>query len=111
MSEKSKIIYDGTCKLCNQAVRLLKSGEGESGMAFFQAENQDTQALLQQHHIPGELTNKTVILLDDRKLYIKSSAIIKALQTKGGWWKLAGLLKIIPRIIRDTVYDFIARNR
>jgi len=111
MSEKSKLIYDGNCKLCNQAVRFLKSGTTESGMTFFPAESKDSESLLLQHNIPGNLTNKTVILLADQKMYVKSTAIIKALQNKGGWWKLSGLLRIIPAFIRDAIYDFIARNR
>ncbi len=80
-------------------------------MKFFPAESADSASLLLQHHISGDLPGKTVILLDNQKIYIKSSAIIKALQNKGSWWKLAGLLWIIPAFIRDAIYDFIARNR
>lgn len=29
----------------------------------------------------------------------------------GGWWRLALLLRIIPRVLRDWAYDMIARNR
>jgi predicted DCC family thiol-disulfide oxidoreductase YuxK len=111
MPENSQIIYDGHCKLCNQAVRFLKAGTKESGMAFFSAESQDSQSLLQQHHIPANLTDKTVILIENQKIYIKSAAMIKALQNKGSCWKLAGLLRIVPAFIRDAMYDFIARNR
>lgn len=89
----------------------MKSGTAESGMIFFPARDEEAEALLREHRIPSNLTDKTVILLDNQKIYIKSAAIIKALQNKGGWWKLAGLLRIIPSRIRDFVYDFFARNR
>ena len=36
------------------------------------------------------------------------ATIITAL---GGIWRLAGLLRLVPRFIRDAVYDWIARNR
>jgi predicted DCC family thiol-disulfide oxidoreductase YuxK len=111
MSENSQIIYDGNCRLCNQAVRFLKSGTGESGLTFFPAESEDSKSILLRHKIPWDLTEKTVILLDHRKMYIKSTAILKALQNKGGLWKLAGLLRIIPAFVRDAIYDLIARNR
>jgi predicted DCC family thiol-disulfide oxidoreductase YuxK len=111
MPDKPRIIYDGNCKLCNQAVRFLKTGTGESGMAFFSAGSTDSQSLLRQHNIPDSLTDKTVILIDSQKIYIKSAALITALENKGGWWKLAGLLRIIPPFIRDAIYDFIARNK
>ena len=111
MSEKSKIIFDDNCKLCNQAVRFLKSGTTGSGITFFPAKSADSESLMLQHNIPADLTEKTVILLDNQKVYIKSTAILKALQTKGGFWKLAGLLRIFPAFFRDAIYDFIARNR
>jgi predicted DCC family thiol-disulfide oxidoreductase YuxK len=111
MSEKSKIIFDSHCKLCNQAVRFLKSGTGESGTVFFPAKSTDSESLLLQHNISPELSEKTVILIEDQKIYIKSAAIIKALQNKGGCWKLAGLLRIVPAFLRDSIYDFMARNR
>jgi predicted DCC family thiol-disulfide oxidoreductase YuxK len=110
-SDGSQIIYDGNCKLCKQAVRFLKSGTGGTGTTFFPAESTDSESLLQLNNIPRGLTDKTVILIDNQKIYIKSSAIIKSLQKKGSWWKLAGLLRIIPAFIRDAIYDFIARNR
>jgi predicted DCC family thiol-disulfide oxidoreductase YuxK len=111
MSEKSKIIFDSNCKLCNQAVRFLKSGTGESGADFFPAKSADSESLLIKYSLSTEVSEKTMILFDDQKIYIKSAAIIKALQNKGGCWKLAGLLRIFPAFIRDAIYDFIARNR
>lgn len=111
MSENSQIIYDSNCKLCNHAVRFLKTGTNEAGMIFFSADSTDSQSLLRQHNIPANLTDKTVILIDNQKIYIKSAAIIKSLQNKGSWWKLTGLLRLIPTFIRDAIYDFIARNR
>jgi predicted DCC family thiol-disulfide oxidoreductase YuxK len=110
MTQKPQIIYDGTCKLCNRAVRFLKTGS-KTGIVFFPAESPDTENLLLKHHIPRELTGKTVILIEDGKIYLKSSAIIRALQNRGGLWKLAALLRIVPAFIRDIFYNFIARNR
>ena len=80
-------------------------------MTFLPADSEDSESLLLQHHISTDLTDKTVILLSDQKIYVKSAAIIKALKNKGGLWKMAGLFEIIPTFIRDFIYDFIARNR
>jgi predicted DCC family thiol-disulfide oxidoreductase YuxK len=106
-----QIIYDGNCKLCNQAVRFLRSGTGGCGSTFLPAASEDSKMLLRQNNIPDNLTDKTVILIENKKIYLKSSAIIKALQNRGGWWKHTGLLRLIPVIFRDAIYDFIDRNR
>ena len=111
MRENPQIIYDAGCRLCNRAVSFLKAGVQVPGTAFFPSGSPDSETLLKEHQIPGELTEKTVILLENRKIFIKSSAIIKAIQNKGGFWRLAGLLKIIPLFVRDAVYDYLANNR
>jgi len=105
-----QIIYDNECHLCNQAVRFLKNGD-ESGFRFYPATAEETRRVLDDHKIPASLTDKTVILLDENNIYTKSTAIIRAIQNKGGGWKIAGLLFIVPRFIRDAIYDLFARNR
>lgn len=40
-----------------------------------------------------------------------SDAALEIAHILGGAWRLALLFKPLPRRLRDTVYDFIARNR
>jgi predicted DCC family thiol-disulfide oxidoreductase YuxK len=110
-SDQSAIIYDNTCSLCNHAVRFLRTGKDRNKMIFFGTDNSQADQLLKLHQIPRELTDKTVILICNGKTYTKSTAIIRALQQKGGGWKLAAVLRIIPVFIRDALYDFVARRR
>jgi predicted DCC family thiol-disulfide oxidoreductase YuxK len=54
---------------------------------------------------------KTLVLIADGKAYVKSDAAIRISRYFRGGWKLLGLVRIIPRPIRDSVYDVIVRNR
>jgi len=54
---------------------------------------------------------KTFVLIADGKAYVKSDAAIRISRYFRGAWKLLGVVRIIPRPIRDWVYDVIARNR
>jgi predicted DCC family thiol-disulfide oxidoreductase YuxK len=80
-------------------------------MDYFPASDPKSEQLLLLHGIPREITDKTVIFVDNNQVYIKSTAVIKALQKRSGIWKAALLLKIIPLFVRDKIYDWIAGRR
>ncbi len=52
------------------------------------------------------------MLTDDGTLLVRSNAFVHILRRLGGGWRiLAGIIAVIPRPLRDVVYDFIARIR
>jgi predicted DCC family thiol-disulfide oxidoreductase YuxK len=109
--DKPIIIYDGECRMCQSAVRFLKTKDDPVGFVFISSSGNQSDQLLHAHHISKELTNKSVILIEKDRVYIKSTAVIRAMQKRGGIWRLAGLLRIIPEFIRNLVYDLIAKYR
>ena len=58
---------------------------------------------------PEDLTS--VILIQNDQLYAKSDAALKVARQLSGIWPLLYGFIIIPRGIRDIVYNWIARNR
>ena len=50
-------------------------------------------------------------LVENGKIYDRSTAALKVLRKLNGLWKLLYAFIIIPKFIRDAVYDFIAKNR
>ena len=43
--------------------------------------------------------------------YYQSEAVLRVLTSLGGGWRLFHAAYIVPRFLRDWVYQFIARNR
>ncbi|MEL6275149.1 MAG: DCC1-like thiol-disulfide oxidoreductase family protein, partial [Bacteroidota bacterium] len=56
-------------------------------------------------------TLDSIVLFTDDQVHLKSTAALKIGAKLGGLYKISSLLLFIPRVIRDGVYDFIARNR
>ena len=54
---------------------------------------------------------RSILLRDRDGLHRKSDAVLRILVGLGGPWRLLGLLRLVPRPLRDIAYDFIARNR
>ena len=58
------------------------------------------------------LPDSVVVLTDDGRLLTRSDAFIHILRKLGGFWRIAaGVMALIPRALRDGVYNFIARVR
>ena len=42
---------------------------------------------------------------------VRSEAVLRVAEYLGGWWRVARVLRILPRFVRDAAYDLFARNR
>jgi predicted DCC family thiol-disulfide oxidoreductase YuxK len=62
-------------------------------------------------HKPDAENYESVILVSKGNLFIKSDAALNIATGLGGIYKLASLLFIFPKGLRNFVYDFIARKR
>jgi len=111
MSEKQAIIFfDGVCNLCNGFVQFVIERDKENYFRFSSLQAEAARPYLENCGIsPKELGS--VVLYENGKCFTRSAAALRILKRlSGGWPALFGFI-IIPRFIRDLVYDFIARNR
>ena len=106
------LFYDGHCGLCHRAVKFVLRHDPDGRAFRFAPLQGDTfQALVPPHRRAG-LPDSVVILTRDGALLVRSNAFLHIFRELGGGWSvLAGMLQIIPRFVRDAVYDFIARIR
>ncbi|MGI9432551.1 MAG: thiol-disulfide oxidoreductase DCC family protein [Myxococcota bacterium] len=106
------LLYDGHCGLCHGAVRfvLARDPSGEAfrfaplgGVAFEAAVPESMRA---------SLPDSMAVVTQEGVLLLKSDAAVHVLRRLGGGWKLlGGVIGVVPRVIRDSVYDFVARRR
>lgn len=104
------IVFDGVCNWCNFWVTFTiardPSGKFKFGLLQSDQARQIMNALgLSVDHI------ETFFLLERGEVYQKSTAALRVLRQYSGFWPLLYCCIVIPRAIRDTVYDFIARHR
>ncbi|WP_153801211.1 thiol-disulfide oxidoreductase DCC family protein [Foetidibacter luteolus] len=104
------IIFDGVCNLCNSSVQFVIRHDKKKQFLFASLQSDYGQKVLKEHELPYTTFN-SFLLLQNSKLYTKSSGALQvARQLDGGWPLLYGFI-VIPKFIRDAVYSFIARNR
>lgn len=127
-SHTNLVLFDGVCNLCDGFVQFLIRQDRRQVLKFgpLQSENvqkyitefttlvrsgQTKSQIPQNDQMPqtGKLTS--IIYIRNDRFYTKSTAALRILQDLGGLWWLSGLFWIIPRPVRDAVYDWVGRNR
>lgn len=104
------VLFDGVCRFCNYWVNFAIKKDPGKKLRFASFQSEAGQQLLRQYHIDIAAIN-SVILIEKEKVYTQSSAAISICKHLGGGWKLFYGLLVIPKFIRDFLYNFIARNR
>ncbi len=109
-SEPPILLFDGECALCSGWVRFILSREKRPEIHFAAAQGATGQVLLRQLGL--SLTDwESNFLVEEGVVHFKSDAALAVAGHLGGAWPLARGLKIVPRFIRDWVYNLVARNR
>ena len=106
----SIILFDGVCNLCNGAVNFVIKRDPRNVFKFTPLQEKQGILLLKKHAIDAQNLD-SIVLIENGNVYIKSSAALRIARKMSNLWPLFFVLLIIPRFIRDGVYDFIAKNR
>lgn len=104
------IAFDGICVLCNGFVRFLIRRDPEARLRFTTNQSETGAALFAEAGQDARAPT-SVILVDGQARYFESDAALRAIAALGGGWRLVSFFRIVPRVLRDTVYRFVARNR
>ena len=77
---------------------------------FAALQSESGRKLLEQYHINWQRSDSFVVIEND-KAHMKSNAALKLYAKLPWYWKWTQFLWIVPKFIRDWVYNVIARNR
>ena len=104
------VVFDGICNLCTRSVKFILKHEAEHRILFAPLQSPAGARLLSDHGFDPNNAS-TFIFISEGALYTKSAAAIRIASHFKGVWKLARLLRLIPRPLRDWGYDMVARSR
>lgn len=104
------LLFDGVCNLCNSAVAFIIDRDPEGHFLFAPLQSELGRTLVANCALdPDQLDS--LVLVEDGICYRKSTAALRIATRLRGGWRMAGIFKVIPRALRDPVYDIIARHR
>ncbi len=107
------ILFDGVCNLCNSAVQWVieRDKEGRFRFATLQSEaaRRELETVIGTDEI--DALPDSIVLLDSDGVHVRSEAALRIARALGFPSALLGVGVVLPRPIRDAIYDWIARNR
>lgn len=109
------ILYDGVCGLCNRLVQFVLKRDKRDYFRFASLQSEWSNTLLRRHRLDPRDLDTVYVVVDygqpAERLLARSDAILFLLKQLGGVWTLARMGKILPRTLRDAIYELVARNR
>ncbi len=106
--ERPLFVFDGHCVLCSSGAAFVMRHDLEGAVQFASAQSELGNALYRTLGMP---IDDSYLLIDSDGCHTKSDGYFQLARILGGWWRLALVGKIIPRPIRDWLYDRVAEHR
>jgi predicted DCC family thiol-disulfide oxidoreductase YuxK len=103
------ILFDGVCVLCSRWARFVMARDPEATFRFVAVQEPYGQALAQRLGIDTAFAETNARIVGGRA-YFKSDAAIEVL-SRLPRWSWVRLFRLVPRLVRDGLYDMVARNR
>ena len=107
------LVYDGDCGFCARSVQFVLQHDRRGIVRFAARDGDAGRALRERHALQAVESLLWVDARDGREVvYVYSDAVLQTARYLGGVYGVLGTLGgIVPRVLRDPVYNFIARVR
>lgn len=109
-SHERVIVFDGVCNWCNAWVNFTIAHDPHGKFKFGTLQSEPAQQILRELQLSSE-DFETFLLLERDHVFTKSTAALRIMKQLPGFWPLLYCCMIVPRPLRDAVYDFVARHR
>ena len=107
---KSIILFDGVCNLCNASVNFIIKHDKKKQFLFASLQSDAAKEILLQFS-SRKIDFKSILLIKNGIIYDKSTAVLLITKQLSNYYKFLYGLIIIPAFMRDFVYNFIAKHR
>ena len=104
------VLFDNECQFCDRTVNWLIARDRNAYFKFAAINSDVGRELAVRHGVDPDRVD-SVILIEDDKAYVHSTAAIRIARKLPGIWRFAGIFLAVPRRFRDHLYRAFARNR
>ncbi|MCC6296225.1 MAG: thiol-disulfide oxidoreductase DCC family protein [Pseudomonadales bacterium] len=109
------VVFDGVCAFCNGSIGFLLRHDNRQRYHFAAMQSEPGRRLLLDNGLnPDDPASFLLVEYDQAgvpRISSDSEAALRVLTGLGGVWRLAGVLRVVPRGLRDGMYRWFARNR
>lgn len=115
MPDHPVLLYDGLCGFCDATVRFVMKHDRRGVLRFATLQGDFAREVIARHPELAGVDSLVLVEQDPRtgaeRVYVRSTGALRVARYLGGVWHLARALAIVPRFLRDLLYDAFARVR
>jgi predicted DCC family thiol-disulfide oxidoreductase YuxK len=109
------VLYDGVCGLCSRLLQFLLARDRRAVFNFAPLQGPTGRTMVERWGgNPDELTT-FYVCADYRtpaaRVFTRSDAALFVARELGWPWTLLLVGRVLPKVLRDAVYDLVARTR
>ena len=104
------VLFDGVCNFCNGVVTFILARDKHRRFKFAPLQSRAAAEILQRFQIPSD-SRDSVVLVDRGRCYTRSTAVLHIFRQLRGLWPLLYVFVLIPRALRDSLYDAFIKRR
>lgn len=109
--DKKIVLFDGVCNLCNSFIDQIVKRDKNNVFLFASLQSGIGIAIREHLKLDTSKLDSVILYEPDETYYKKSTAALHIMKEFGGAWKLMKGFLIVPKFIRDAVYDLIGNYR
>ena len=107
---KKIILFDGVCNLCDSTVTFVIKRDPRDVFRYTPLQSTTGAYLCEKYQIDTSKVD-SIILIENNKAYIKSTAVLRVARYLTGIYPVFYVFLILPSFIRNWGYDYIAARR
>ncbi|WFR62457.1 thiol-disulfide oxidoreductase DCC family protein [Paenibacillus amylolyticus] len=104
------VLVDGVCHFCQGLTKWIIKRDSEGKYHFASLQSDVAKELLAKGHLSTDRMD-TFVLIEDGKYYTRSTAALRLAKGLKFPYPLLYVFIIVPKFIRNAVYNWVARNR
>ena len=104
------ILFDGICNFCNYWVDFIIKRDKNKTLKFATLQSDAGEKIANQFSMENKNID-SIIFIKGRNYFARSDAVLEIAKELKSVWKILYLLKVIPRHLRNFIYDLIAKYR
>ena len=107
---KSIIFFDGVCNLCNASIDFVIQRDKKNHFLVGALQEDLSRKILSNFEVKEDYLD-SLVFLEKGKIFYKSTAALKICRNLSVFWPAFYPLILIPKFLRDPIYDWIGSNR
>lgn len=104
------LLFDGVCNLCSAWVRFIYRHDHQGLISFAPVQSSTGDQILEWAGFPSRMP-EMMVYVEDQQVFVRSDAFLMIIARFGFPWNLLRAGWVVPRPVRDWIYDRVAALR